>query len=52
VEGFRPEEFALRPVRTEEWFNLVFVNFDPQALPLREILGELPKQAEKFPLQR
>jgi phenylpropionate dioxygenase-like ring-hydroxylating dioxygenase large terminal subunit len=49
VEGFRPEEFALRPVRTEEWFNLVFVNFDPQALPLRESLGELPKQAEKFP---
>src|SRR5207245_938758 len=26
VEGFRPEEFALAPVRTEEWFNLIFVN--------------------------
>ena len=42
VEGFRPEEFALRPVRTEEWFNFVFVNLDPQARPLRESLGELP----------
>ena len=49
VEGFRPEEFALRPVRTEEWFNFVFVNLDPQARPLRECLGELPQQAEKFP---
>jgi choline monooxygenase len=36
------------PVRTEEWFNLVFVNLDPQARPLRESLGKLPRQAEKF----
>jgi choline monooxygenase len=49
VEGFRPEDFALKAVRTEEWFNLVFVNLDPEARPLRESLGELPKQAEKFP---
>src|SRR5271169_3763141 len=28
VEGFRPQAFALKPVRTEEWFNLVFVNLD------------------------
>jgi choline monooxygenase len=49
VEGFRPEEFALKPVRTEEWFNLVFVNLDPEARPLRESLGDLPEQAEKFP---
>jgi len=49
VEGFRPGDFALTPVRTEEWFNLVFVNLDPEAAPLRESLGELPRQAEKFP---
>src|SRR5580658_1252488 len=49
VEGFRPEDFALKPVRTEEWFNLVFVNLDPEARPVRESLGELPRQAEKFP---
>jgi choline monooxygenase len=48
VEGFRPEDFALAPVRTEEWFNLIFVNLDPVARPLRESLGELPQQAEKF----
>ena len=49
VEGFRPEDFALAPVRTEEWFNLVFANLEAEAPPLRESLGELPKQAEKFP---
>jgi len=49
VEGFRPEDFALVPVRTEEWFNLVFVNLDESAQPLRESLGELPQQGEKFP---
>jgi len=48
VEGFRAEDFALAPVRVEEWFNLVFVNLDGDAAPLRENLGELPRQAEKF----
>ena len=49
VDGFRAEDFALAPVRTEEWFNLIFANLDPEALPLRENLGELPMQAGKFP---
>jgi choline monooxygenase len=49
VEGFRAEDFALAPVRAEEWFNLIFVNLNPDARPLLECLGELPQQAEKFP---
>jgi choline monooxygenase len=49
VDGFRAEDFALASVRTEEWFNLVFVNLDPHAAPLLEVLGELKTQAEKFP---
>jgi choline monooxygenase len=49
VEGFRPEDFSLVPVRTEEWFNLIFVNLSPDARPLRESLGDLPQQAEHFP---
>jgi choline monooxygenase len=47
VEGFRPEDFALKPVRVEEWFNLIFVNLDDHAQPLSESLGDLPKQAGK-----
>ncbi len=49
VEGFRAEDFALVPVRCEEWFNLVFVNLDPDAHPLRESLSDLATQAERFP---
>ncbi|HTW58580.1 MAG TPA: aromatic ring-hydroxylating dioxygenase subunit alpha [Terriglobales bacterium] len=49
VEGFRAADFALAPVRTEEWFSLVFANLDANAPPLRQTLGELPGQAEKFP---
>jgi choline monooxygenase len=49
VEGFRPEDFALVPVRTEEWFHLVFVNLDPNARPLVESLGALPAQTGKYP---
>jgi choline monooxygenase len=47
VEGFKPEDFALAPVRCEEWFNLVFVNLNPNAHPLLECLGDLPQQAER-----
>jgi choline monooxygenase len=49
VEGFRPEDFSLAPVRTEEWFNLIFVNLDADARSLRDNLGDLPGQAERFP---
>jgi choline monooxygenase len=51
VDRFRPDDFALAPVRCEEWFNLVFVNLDPDARPLAESLGELTQQAERFPFQ-
>jgi choline monooxygenase len=51
VEGFCAEDFALVPVRTAEWFNLVFANLDPEARPLHECLGELPQQAAKFPFK-
>jgi len=48
VERFRSEDFALMPLRTEEWFNLIFVNLNSDAQPLRQGLGKLPSQAGKF----
>ncbi len=51
VEGFKPEDFALVPVRCEEWLNLVFVNLDRNAAPLVTSLGDLPQQAERFPFR-
>jgi choline monooxygenase len=51
VQDFDPRDFGLVPVRLEEWFNLIFVNLDPEAPPLQECLGDLPAQAEKFPFR-
>jgi choline monooxygenase len=48
VEDFDPAEFGLVSVLIEEWFNLIFVNLDPEAGPLGESLGELPARTEKF----
>jgi len=48
VQDFRPEESSLTSVRTDEWFNLIFVNLDPNARPLLKTLGKLPAQAERF----
>ena len=48
VEDFDPRDFGLAPVRLEHWFNLIFVNLDPKARPLRDCLGDLPVQAERF----
>jgi len=52
VHNFHPEDFALAPVRTEEWYNLIFVNLDPEAGPLVNTLGELPRQAARFEFAR
>src|SRR5262249_46462235 len=43
--GFDARDFALAPVRTSEWFNLIFVNLDPDTPALMQTLGELPRQA-------
>src|SRR5215471_9421059 len=45
---FSPTRFALTPVRVEQWFNLIFVNFDPSAEPLVKSLGQLPAQVTRF----
>ncbi|HEY7095601.1 MAG TPA: aromatic ring-hydroxylating dioxygenase subunit alpha [Terriglobales bacterium] len=50
--GFRAADFSLRPVRVEEWSNLIFVNLDNNALPLLESFGHLPRQAGRFGLDR
>jgi choline monooxygenase len=41
VENFERSQNGLVPVRIECWENLVFVNLDPGAVPLREFLGGL-----------
>ena len=48
VLGFDADQFSLAPIRVEEWFNLVFVNLDPDAPSLNQSLGSMKVQAEKF----
>jgi phenylpropionate dioxygenase-like ring-hydroxylating dioxygenase large terminal subunit len=50
VQEFDPADFTLVSVRTEEWAGLILVNLDSHAAPLRESLGKLPEQAERFGL--
>jgi choline monooxygenase len=52
VQAFDPAEFALAPVRVEEWSGLIFANLDPRAEPLIKSLGKLPQQAERFGLAK
>ena len=52
VQDFPSEQFALAPVRAEQWSSLVFVNLDPGADSLLKSLGELPGQAERFGFDR
>ncbi len=49
VEGFRPEDFALVPVRVEELFNFIFVNLDSEAQPLPDSLNDLASQVDRVP---
>jgi choline monooxygenase len=49
--GFDPADLGLRPVGVETWGPLVFVNPDVDTAPLREILGDLPREAAERGLE-
>jgi choline monooxygenase len=44
--GFKPEELGLLPIQVDTWGPFIFVNLDPQAPPLKTVLGELPQLVE------
>jgi len=41
--GFDRDDFPLLPARLDTWGPFVFVNVDPEASPLADMLGELPR---------
>ncbi|MGI9589971.1 MAG: SRPBCC family protein, partial [Myxococcota bacterium] len=47
----RPEEQRLPEARVGTWGGFVFVNPDPDAAPLDEHLGDLPRHFERWPLE-
>ncbi|MCA9540615.1 MAG: aromatic ring-hydroxylating dioxygenase subunit alpha [Myxococcales bacterium] len=44
------EDHGLLPIRVETWGCFIFVNLDPDAMPLAEYLGDLPARYGNFPL--
>ncbi|MEM7123695.1 MAG: aromatic ring-hydroxylating dioxygenase subunit alpha [Pseudomonadota bacterium] len=48
VAGFDKQDFGLRPVRVEEFCNLVFVNLDDDAVPLAEQASHLEASIRAF----
>jgi phenylpropionate dioxygenase-like ring-hydroxylating dioxygenase large terminal subunit len=44
VKNFDRQQNGLVPVRAETWEKFVFVNLDPQAVPLADFLGRLVKR--------
>ena len=44
VNDWQKENVCLRSVRVVEWCGFVFVNLDPDAPPLTEVLGDIPSQ--------
>ena len=48
MPDFRACDFALKPVRVEEFCGFVFVNLDPDAVPLAEQTGDLEREIRTY----
>jgi choline monooxygenase len=48
VEFFDRTTMGMVPLRLDTWEQFIFVNFDREALPLAEYLGDIPEQARGF----
>lgn len=46
--GLDKSKYNLREVRCENWGNMIFVNRDPNAIPLQQFLGKLPAALDHF----
>ena len=49
--GFDPADYGLLPLRLESWASFLFVNFDMQAGPLTDYLGDLPEHIGCYDFQ-
>lgn len=48
LPDFRACDFALKPVRVEEFCGFVFMNLDPDAVPLKEQTGDLEQEIRTY----
>ena len=49
--GFAKKDFGLVPLRLELWGGFMFLNFDPDAAPLSDWLGDLPEGLAAYKLE-
>ena len=49
--GFDKKDYSLPSVRAETWGGFVFINFDDDAAPLLESLGDLPERFKDYHLE-
>ena len=49
VAGFDASQHGLVPLKVEVWEGHVMVNFDPQAKPLSQSLGDMTRLGAKVP---
>jgi phenylpropionate dioxygenase-like ring-hydroxylating dioxygenase large terminal subunit len=47
-----PENYSMREVKTGTWGGFVFINPDPNAEPLADFLGDLPRHFERWPYEK
>lgn len=47
----KPEELGLPEVKVGTWGGFVFISFDPEAPPLAEVLGPMPRHFERWRLE-
>jgi choline monooxygenase len=48
TEGFRLEDNGLVPLRLETWGGFIFINFDRDAEPLLDYLGDFPEVMKSY----
>jgi phenylpropionate dioxygenase-like ring-hydroxylating dioxygenase large terminal subunit len=52
THGFDPAEHALVPIPLDTWGGFLFVNFDRNAAPLADYLGDLPERVVPYRLDQ
>jgi choline monooxygenase len=52
ARDFDKAQWGLKPVRLEQWAGFMFVQFDQNAIPLKDWLGDMPEHAAPYGIER
>src|SRR6185295_10241571 len=50
THGFNAKDYGLIPIKIDTWGGFIFINFDPNAAPLKTYLGGLPETIAPYNL--